>query len=63
MTFDINKEIRYMGWERMAATEKALETLSDLGIDPKECFLDGDNNLIIPEAVFTKASKLNKEKQ
>jgi len=40
--------IKNLGWEIASKTEKALKYLDKLGIDKNKCFLDGNNNLIIP---------------
>jgi hypothetical protein len=45
---DINEVIRHLGWEKAHKTEEVIKALTTIGINPKNCFFDDKDNLIIP---------------
>jgi len=44
----IEETIKQLGWERASKTEKVVKALVGIGIDPKKCFFDQDDNLTVP---------------
>ena len=47
----IQNVIKHFGWERAHKTEeviKVIKALLEVGVDPKRCFFDDKDNLIIP---------------
>jgi hypothetical protein len=44
----IQDAVHHISWERAHRTEEILKGLVAIGINPKNCFLDNNDNLIIP---------------
>ena len=50
----IQNAIRHLGHERAHKKEIVIKALVRIGINPKNCFFDQDDNLIIPESEIQK---------
>ena len=50
----IQEIIRNLGWERASKVERVCKALVGIGIDPKNCFFDQKDNLIIPVSEIQK---------
>jgi len=44
----IEEVIKQLGWERASKTEKVCRALTGIGIDPRKCFFDQEDNLVVP---------------
>jgi len=50
----IQEIVRQLGWERASKAERVCNALVGIGIDPKNCFFDQKDNLIIPVSEIQK---------
>jgi len=48
MMEEIQEAIRHLGWVRSSNNEKVIRALLRVGIKPENCFMDQEDNLIIP---------------
>jgi len=59
----VQDAVKHLGWERANKNEKVIKALMNVGIDPKKCFFDQDDNLIIPISEIQKRGKNDKSKR
>ena len=50
----IEETIKQLGWVRVGNMERVIRALVEIGIDPKKCFIDPNDNLIIPVSEIQK---------
>ena len=57
----IQEVISQLGWERASNAERVCKALVEIGINPKNCFFDQKDNLIIPVSEIQKPKIANRK--